>query len=156
LDVDIQEFTIADYDEVLALWRSSEGIGLGTADTREAIAAFLARNPTLSFAARDAGALMGAVLCGYDGRRAYIHHLAVAASQRRQGIGHLLASRCVEALRVLGVQRCHLFVFRTNTTARAFWEREGWWERDDLWMMTRDVIGEGGPGCGASQRGRSC
>ena len=154
--MDILDFTVADYDEVLSLWQASEGIGLGASDTREAIAAFLARNPGLCFVVREGGALVGAVLCGHDGRRAYLHHLAVAASHRRRGVGRLLATRCVEALRVLGISRCHLFVFRTNESARAFWKREGWWERDDLWMMTRDVIGAGATGCGTSQRGCSC
>ncbi len=160
--MEIREFTIADYEEVILLWRASEGIGLGSSDTRDAIAAFLARNPGLSFVARETGALVGAILCGHDGRRAFLHHLAVAASHRRRKIGHLLTARCLEALRSLGIERCHLFVFRTNETARAFWEREGWWERDDLWMMTRDVEATGAPGmspgdgCGKAQRGRSC
>jgi ribosomal protein S18 acetylase RimI-like enzyme len=143
--VEIREFAIADYEEVLALWQASEGIGLGASDTREAIAAFLARNPALCFVVREGDALVGSVLCGHDGRRAYVHHLAVAVSHRRRGIGRLLAARCLAALGDLGIARCHLFVFRTNTAARAFWEREGWWERDDLWMMTRDVIGGDAP-----------
>ena len=160
--MEIREFTVADYDEVWSLWKASEGIGLGNSDTREAITVFLARNPGLSFVARDEGDLVGAILCGYDGRRAYLHHLAVATSHRRRKIGHLLTARCLEALRSLGIERCHLFVFRTNEKARVFWEREGWWERDDLWMMTRDVADDGAPGtspgsgCGRAQRGRSC
>ena len=153
--MDIQGFTIADYDEALSLWQASEGIGLGESDTREAIAAFLTHNPGLCFVARDDGLLVGAVLCGCDGRRAYLHHLAVAASHRRRGAGRLLATRCVEALRALGISRCHLFVVRTDEAARAFWEREGWWERDDLWMMTRDVIGADATDCGNSRRGCS-
>lgn len=156
LRVEIHEFAQADYGEVFSLWRSAEGIGLGESDTREAIAAFLARNPGLCFVARDGDLLVGAILCGHDGRRAYLHHLAVAPSHRRRGVGRLLASRCVEALRLLGISRCHLFVFRSNRNARAFWEREGWWERDDLWMMTRDVNDADTPGCGKSQRGCSC
>lgn len=154
--VEIREFTIVDYDEVLSLWKASEGIGLGESDTCEAIAAFLARNPGLCFVARDGGPLVGAVLCGHDGRRAYLHHLAVAISHRRRGVGRLLANRCVESVRSLGISRCHVFVFRTNENARAFWQREGWWERDDLWMMTRDVIGADATGGGQSQRGCSC
>lgn len=154
--MEIREFTIADYEEVLTLWRSSEGIGLGESDTREATAAFLARNPGLCFIAREGGVLVGAVLCGHDGRRAYLHHLAVAVAHRRRGVGRALAARCVKSVRALGIPRCHLFVFRTNESARAFWERKGWWERDDLWMMTRDILGSDEKGCGQAQRGRSC
>jgi N-acetylglutamate synthase len=100
--LEIREFTIADYDEVLSLWQASDGLGLGESDTREAIAAFLARNPGLCFVARNGAAVVGAVLCGHDGRRAYLHHLAVAVSHRRRGVGRLLAAQCLEAVRSLG------------------------------------------------------
>jgi N-acetylglutamate synthase len=154
--VEIRDFTIADYDGVFALWQTSEGIGLGASDTREAIAAFLERNPGLCFVALDGDVVVGAALCGHDGRRGYLHHLAVAISHRRRGIGHLLAEKCLGALQALGIPRCHLFVFRTNPTAFAFWEREGWWERDDLWLMSRDVGARAEPGVKDGLGGRSC
>lgn len=152
--MEIQPFEISDYDEVFALWQASEGIGLGASDTREAIGAFLKRNPGLCFVVRAAGTVIGTVLCGHDGRRAYIYHLAVAGSHRRRGIGHLLVSRCLEVLRERGIERCHLFVFRSNGSARAFWEREGWVDRDDLWMMSR-IVRDGSAGDDCEQR-RSC
>jgi len=74
MSIVIGEMTIQDYDEVLALWRTSEGVGLSDADLEEGAAGFLDRNPGLSFVARDGEHLMGAVLCGHDGRRGYIHH----------------------------------------------------------------------------------
>jgi hypothetical protein len=79
----MRDFALADYDTVLALWRSCEGIGLSDSDTREAIATYLARNPGLSLVATDAdGVIVGAVLGGHDGRRGYLHHLAVAPAHR--------------------------------------------------------------------------
>lgn len=74
MSIVIREMTIQDYDEVLALWRTSEGVGLSDADSDEGVARFLDRNPGLSFVARDGEHLVGAVLCGHDGRRGYIHH----------------------------------------------------------------------------------
>ena len=79
----IQEMTIDDYDEVKSIWRKSNGIELSGADTRESINRFLERNPGLSFVARDGDQLVGVVLCGHDGRRGYIDHLAVRQSYRR-------------------------------------------------------------------------
>jgi N-acetylglutamate synthase len=152
--VETREFLVTDYERVLALWQACEGIGLGASDSHDAIVSFLDRNPGLCFVAQDAGAIVGAVLCGHDGRRAYIHHLAVADSHRRRGIGRLLAARCIDELRARGIERCHLFVFRTNESARAFWEREGWFVRDDLWMMSRIVQGDGPED--ACERKRSC
>ncbi len=135
----IEEMTGANYEGVLALWRASEGIGLSDADSPHAFAAYLARNPGLSLVARHAEKLAGAVLCGHDGRRGYLHHLAVSPESRCQGIGRALVMECLARLRRQGIQRCHIFVFRENRGALAFWHRIGWSTRSDLTMLSRNT-----------------
>lgn len=132
MDFEIGPMTIQDYREVLALWRDCEGLGLSDSDTREGIADFLAANPGLSLVARAAGSVIGAVLCGEDGRRGYIHHLAVTPSHRRKGIGKALVRLCLDELRARGIPKCHLFVFQNNEQATAFWESIGWIHRTEL------------------------
>jgi putative acetyltransferase len=131
--------TLADYDEVYALWAASEGIGLSSADSREAIGAFLQRNPGLAFVAVDGDIIVGAVICGTDGRRGYLHHLAVRSSHKRQGIGRHLAQACLNRLREQGIEKCHIFVYRENHSARQFWESIGWVERVELVLMTKTL-----------------
>jgi ribosomal protein S18 acetylase RimI-like enzyme len=116
----------------VALWKASDGIGLSSADSRDAISKYLARNPAMSFAAYDGAGLAGTVLCGHDGRRGYVHHLAVAAPYRRKGIGLRLVKASLAALRAEGIEKCHLFVFRENAAAQAFWTKVKWTERTDL------------------------
>ncbi len=138
--IEIREMTIADYDEAIALWRATEGMGLSAADTRESIARYLARSPGMSFVARgEDGSLAGAVLCGHDGRRGYLHHLAVHTACRWQGLGRRLTERCLAALRTEGIDKCHLFVKRDNTSGQSFWEKTGWYERVDLVLMSKDI-----------------
>src|SRR5271154_5438166 len=84
-----------DYDEVIALWQRCEGVGLTPSDSREAVHSFLVRNPALSLVARHAGQIVGAVLCGHDGRRGYIYHLAVSPEHRQQGIGKAIVNECL-------------------------------------------------------------
>ncbi len=131
------EMTIQDYDAVLALWQSADGVGLSDADSREAIGRYLARNPGCSFTAWDGDLLVGAVLCGHDGRRGYVHHLAVRPSHRRRGIGKALTTRCLDALAAEGIDKCHLFVFAVNADAIVFWKGVGWSQRVDLNVMSR-------------------
>ena len=131
--------TIDDYDAVLALWKASEGIGLSAADERPAIARYLERNPGMSFVACQEGRIVGAVLCGHDGRRGYMHHLAVAPPCRRQGLGRQLVERCLVALAATGIDKCHLFVFGGNSAGVAFWKRIGWTERTDLAILSTQV-----------------
>lgn len=140
--VEIEQMCVADYDEAVALWAGTAGVVLRNADSREGIARFLARNPGLSFVARVDDRLAGTALCGHDGRRGYLYHMAVVSDLRRRGIGRMLAARCVRALEAEGIDRCHLFVVRSNEEGDAFWQRLGWSARPDVGLMTRLLEGE--------------
>jgi ribosomal protein S18 acetylase RimI-like enzyme len=135
----IRSMTADDYDAVIALWRVTEGIGLSAADEREAIAAYLERNPGLSRVAVRGGALVGAVMCGHDGRRGYLHHLAVVPAERGRGLGRELAERCLDDLRALGIGKVNIFVYADNEEGQAFWRATGWVGRDDLLLMQRSL-----------------
>lgn len=139
--IEIRELLPADYDAVFALWRASAGIVLREVDERGPIERYLARNPGLSFVACDHGRVVGAVLCGTDGRRGYLQHLAIAPEYRRQGIGRRLAEQAVAALAARGVEKCHLMVVSSNAAARSFWQRLGWSERDDVVLMSHLATG---------------
>lgn len=134
--VTIAPFQIAHYDEVITLWEQSEGIGLSSSDSRESIAIYLARNPAMSFVAQAQGTIVGAALCGHDGRRGYLHHLGVHPQFRRQGIGQQLATACLKALQEAGIDKCHLFIFHKNQAGIAFWQAVGWEFRQDIGVMS--------------------
>jgi putative acetyltransferase len=139
MKVFIEPMTINHYNEVIALWKASENVGLSRADKRENIKLYLARNPAMSFVAKDNGEIIGAALCGHDGRRGYLHHLAIAESYRKKGIGRKLAERCMESLKNAGIQKCHLFVFLTNTEGKAFWGKIGWSLRSDIRVESKEL-----------------
>ena len=103
MSIQINPMSISEYREVYDLWDGTPGIGLSSSDEENEIAAFLEHNPGLSLVAREGDKLAGAVLCGHDGRRGYIHHLAIAESFRRTGIGGVLIERCLAALREIGI-----------------------------------------------------
>lgn len=128
----IRPLTAADYQAVRTLWESCEGVGLNDADRPAALRAYLERNPGMSFVACRANAVVGAVLCGHDGRRGYLNHLAVAPSFRRRGLARRLVAHSLEALEKAGIGKCHLFIFSANPEGRRFWQKIGWDLRDDL------------------------
>ena len=131
--------TIEDYDAVMALWQDTPGLCLNDSDTREGIAAFLERNPGLSVVARVGGKLVGAVLCGHDGRRGYLHHMAVAENWRGDGIGSAMADACLAGLLRQGIRECKIFKLSTNSGAEQFWLKRGWLMRDNLHVMQRMI-----------------
>ena len=138
--VDVRGMRAEDYPEVRALWQSSEGIGLSESDSRDAIAAYLARNPGVSSVARERdGRLVGAVLCGDDGRRGYLHHLAVSRDARGRGVGAQLVARCLAELSARGIPKCNIFLFGDNDAGREFWLHAGWNERSDLAVLQKLV-----------------
>ena len=135
----IEPMTMDHYDEVIALWKKSENVGLSSADEREKIKAYLDRNPGMSFVANENGVIVGAALCGHDGRRGYLHHLAVADSHQKKGVGRELAEKCIESLRSAGIEKCHLFVFHRNKDGKAFWEKIGWTPRNDIQVVSKEL-----------------
>jgi len=125
----VAQFEPQHIEQARALWQRSEGVGLSGADEPHSLAAFLSRNPALSFVASQGEQIIGTILCGHDGRRGLIHHLVVAASHQRQGIGRKLLRQGLAALREAGIQKCHLLVFRSNASGMAFWRAVGAEER---------------------------
>jgi len=132
----IREFTMHHYDNAVALWQATPGVGLSSADEPEAICFYLERNPGSSFVALVDGRVVGTILCGHDGRRGYIHHVAVHPDYRRQGIATELVKQALAALQAIGINKCHLFIFGQNEMGIAFWQNIGWELRQDIRLMS--------------------
>lgn len=137
-----------DYDAVMRLWQATEGMGLGESDERCRVASFLKRNPRMSFVARNGREIIGAVLCGHDGRRGYLHHLAVSKEHRGQGIGRSLVAKCLARLKAEGILKCNIFLFTDNKAGETFWLKNGWAKRLDIHLVQKDL--------GRARRQRSC
>jgi N-acetylglutamate synthase len=137
--MDIRDFTIADYDKAIQLWKTDDNIGLSSADCREAIEIFLERNPGLSIVMSDNDKIIGTLLCGHDGRRGYLYHLFVDKSYRRMGTGKRLVDACLDNLKNQNIRKCHLFIFTINQPGRSFWEAITWTRRNDIDIFSIDI-----------------
>jgi len=132
--------TLDDYDAVYQLWLRTLGMGLNTTDdSREGIAAYLARNPSTCFVAEEDAEIIGVILSGHDGRRGFIHHTAVAVERRKSGIGSALVEQAMRALEREGIYKVALVVFSRNDTGNKFWEKRGFVRRDDLVYRNRNI-----------------
>ena len=121
-----REFSIDDYDAVLQLWQKVEGLEVAEGDDKEGVAQFLAHNPGLSRVATDGSQVIGVVMCGHDGRRGHIYHVAVDPDYRRYGLGKRLVQEGLDGLRRLGVLRAIILVADYNLGGAEFWKRAGW------------------------------
>ncbi len=131
-DMKVHAFSIDRYDEVFDLWRRTPGVCVRDADSRDAIARYLTRNPGLSFIAEMEGKIVGCAMSGHDGRRRYLQHVVVECAYRRRGFAEELVSRCLTALEREGISKVHLDVLVTNLDATEYWKRRGWKRRDDI------------------------
>ena len=134
-----REFSIADYEAAFQLWQRVEGVEVAEGDDKEGIAQFLARNPGLSRVATDGPILVGVVMCGHDGRRGHIYHLAVDPAYRRYGVGKRLVQECLDQLRQAGVIRAIILVSDNNPGGAEFWKRAGWEDIPGAMAMGVDV-----------------
>lgn len=129
----IRAMTAEDYDKVYALWKTIKGFGIRSIDdSREGITRFLKRNPTTSIVAQEGEQILGAILCGHDGRRGCFYHVCVKEEYRKHGIGKRMAAEAMEALKAEGISKVNLIAFRTNEVGNCFWKSVGWTFREDL------------------------
>ena len=131
--MNIREMKIEDYDKVFALWKTIKGFGIRSVDdSKEGIERFLKWNPGLSVVAEENGEIVGAILCGSDGRRGCLYHVCVHKDYRRQGLGKSMVIWCMEKLKELQINKVSLIAFTQNDIGNAFWKEIGWTKREDL------------------------
>jgi N-acetylglutamate synthase len=137
--IDTREFFIDDYDAAVELWKRVEGLEIAEGDDRESVGQFLERNPGLSRVATDGSAVVGVALCGHDGRRGHIYHLAVDPTYQGRGLGKRLLNESLEDLRRAGVKRVIIMVADDNPRGREFWKRFGYEEISGAIAMGIDL-----------------
>ena len=128
----IRPMTIADYDEINALWQITTKRALSKADSRENIEFYLNRNEGMSQVAVCEGKIVGTVLAGHDGRRGFIYHMAVHPDYRRHHIGRQLAMRAIEKIALDGIEKTHIYCYKDNFTGQGFWSSNGFEKREDI------------------------
>ena len=92
-----------------------------------------ARSESLLVAELD-GAVVGAVIAGFDGVRGWIYHLAVSPTHRRRGIATRLMRGAEATLRALGCPKINLQVRATNQSVVRFYQTLGYQVEERLSM----------------------
>ena len=133
IDFKIRQMTIDDYEEVYKLWQGIHGFGIRSIDdSKEGVDRFLKRNPGISTVAVADDKIVGAILCGHDGRRGCLYHVCVHEAYRKCGIGKSMAVSRMRALQAEHINKVNIIAFKSNELGNNFWKEEGWTFRDDL------------------------
>ena len=131
----IEKFTIEYYDEIVELWRKA-GIEVVSSDTIDEVTRVLSRNPDLFLIGKINDEVIAVVMGAFDGRRGYVHHLAVAPDYQKMGYGKIIMEVLIEQFRAMSVHKVHLFIEKSNKSTVEFYSNLGWDVREDLIMMS--------------------
>ncbi|MFW9818087.1 MAG: GNAT family N-acetyltransferase [Candidatus Thorarchaeota archaeon] len=123
------------YNDIILLWRKS-GINVGSTDTKNEIIRILEMNPELFLVGRLGQKIIAVVVGGFDGRRGYVHHLAVDPEYQKKGYGKEIMDELCARFRKMRVHKVHLFIEKYNKEVVDFYVNLGWEIRDDLVMMS--------------------
>lgn len=119
----IRTSTRDDVTAVQALWRAAGLDALGA----DELAATLQHEPGLLLVADAPGAgVVGVVLGTFDGRRGWLHRLAVHPGHRRGGLATALVTDLERRLHERGAGRVNLLVLPDDADALRFWQRRGY------------------------------
>lgn len=132
-EVNIRAMKEEDYSGVYRLWKTIKGFGIRSMDdSKEGVERFIRRNPTTSVVAEAEGEIVGAILCGHDGRRGCFYHVCVREDYRQHGIGKNMAVFAMKALQEEQINKVCLIAFKSNEVGNSFWKSVGWTFREDL------------------------
>ena len=100
-------------------------------DERAQIQRKLERDPELFLVVEENGSLVATVLGAWDGRRGWIHHLAVQPIKQRSGLGTILVRELEERMRKKGVVKVNAIVYRTNQKSINFFTKNKYRLQDE-------------------------
>ena len=131
----IEKFSMKLYEDVVQLWNKA-GISVGSSDSKNEVERMLERNPNLFLIGKIKDEIIAVVMGGFDGRRGYVHHLAVDPIYQKKGYGKKLIDDLISEFRKIGVHKIHLFIEKQNQDVVDFYGNLGWQMRNDLIMMS--------------------
>lgn len=128
-----------DFDLMYILWKEA---GLDVADyktEKEDCSNMVTFNPVTNFVAYDGKKIIGTVFGIYNGRRAWIYHLAVHPDFQNKGIGSSLLIKTEKALKRIGAKKACLWVDKFNLKVLPFYEKYGYSEMKNVICLTKNI-----------------
>jgi ribosomal protein S18 acetylase RimI-like enzyme len=134
----IRNYQPSDYAAVYAIWQACQ-LTLGLSDTFKEVERVRLLHPALFLVMENEMSIIGTVMGSFDGRRGYVHHLAVAPEHQKNGCGTLLMHELEKRYEKMGAVKIHLFVEKRNQLVVRYYEKRQWQVRDDLIMMSKNI-----------------
>jgi ribosomal protein S18 acetylase RimI-like enzyme len=119
----IREFKLEDFSAVISLWQDV-GLELNRSDGFEGIRRKTLRDPDLFLVIEEGGQILAAIMAGFDGRRAWVYHMAVHPYGQGRGWGTLLLEELEKRVKAKGCEKINLLLEPSYTQVISFFEHQ--------------------------------
>lgn len=124
-DVEIREFRREDGEQLRAFWIAC-GIKIRPGDDDASLERTARHSPGLFLIGEENGDIVACALAAWDGRRAWLYHVAAHPAMRRRGLAAEIVRELETRLREIGCPKVNLIVWNDNDPAMRFWEALGY------------------------------
>lgn len=131
--------TIEDFEQVYKLWKRAGLIVENYKKEKEGFEMLIKYNPENNFLISDENKVSGCVMGTFNGRRAWVYHLAVDPSVQNKGWGKALMNKVEESFKKIGGKRVLLGVFKENSKALGFYKKVGYTEVNDAYWLGKNI-----------------
>lgn len=134
----IRRMKLEDFNDMYALWKKS-GIHLVSYERElQEVVMMLDINPDSCFVIVERNMIIGSIFGVFNGRRAWIYHLAVDPLYQRMGLGSQLLKKAEDVLLKKGTAKIRLFIEFDNLRVFHFYEKNKYKVISDAVMVGKD------------------
>ena len=130
-----RKYKSRDYKEIIELWKNA-GLIVSLSDNQEELEKLAFKIDNKFIVLELGNKIIGTVVCAHDGRRGYIHHLAVLPEYQKNGYGKKLMDEAIMHYRSLKTVKTHIFIEKSNSKVVEFYKNLDFKIRDDIILMT--------------------
>lgn len=125
--MNIRTYLPTDRDAVITLWEAC-GLTRPWNDPGSDIDTCVSKPESTILIGEDGGKVVGSVMVGHDGHRAWLYYLAVSPALQNGGLGRRLVTAAEDWVKSRGIPKVMLMVRPENDKVRAFYEAIGYVE----------------------------
>ncbi len=138
--MEIDFYTIADYDQLLALWdRTGLPCDARHRDSRDMLERQIFDDHTSIFVLRQNELIIGSVIASSDGRKGWINRLAIDPEYRGRHLAQRLLEKAEEFLRDTGVRIIGALIEEHNLPSMALFSRCEYVGRPDIVYFRKEL-----------------
>ena len=138
----IKQAKIQDFNEVYKLWKKAGLVNAGKKKEMLEYKLLIKNNKNTCLLVFNKQKVIASAFGAFNGRRAWIYHLAVDPSYQKKGIGSKLLAKVESNLKQLEATKIILGVDINNLATVPFYEKQGYQVMHDAVLFAKDLYKE--------------